>query len=239
MKRNQVWDNPDDDDELSKKWAAYEKRESYHEQRAAKRLKIEQALLAANMSLEDYEFSSDSRDDDGNEKPNRQKEHVPQNTTDPEVPADLGRTFKGASICDTSSVYELRAIVTHEGRSADGGHYICWVKSGIRVPKQGKNDNAPEKYYWLHFNDDKVTLEYEEDVKNCAGSADGPIVYIALYGKCDQVGEGLIDDTIKPRKLDKRDRDEFKRCMQPYAENQAEILWEEYQRAQEDRRKWD
>ena len=38
--------------------------------------------------------------------------------------------------------YELVAVLTHQGRSADGGHYIAWVKES--------NDK------WLKFDDDKV-----------------------------------------------------------------------------------
>jgi hypothetical protein len=106
------------------------------------------------------------------------------------------------------------------------------------VPKKSKSDQSPEEYYWLKFDDHKVTLEYEEDVKNTAGGADGPIVYIALYGRCGLVGEGMVDDRPQARKRDRRDRDELRRHMQPYAEQQTRRLWEEYQRHKKELRRW-
>jgi hypothetical protein len=207
--------------------------EARREQREARRAKVAKALAAVNMTLEEDESVSD--DDDENV---RMKSRLQNATSEPEVPADYGRTIRGASIVDESSVYELRGIITHEGRYADAGHYICWVKSGIRVPKKSKSDQSPEEYYWLKFDDHKVTLEYEEDVKNTAGGADGPIVYIALYGRCGLVGEGMVDDRPQARKRDRRDRDELKRHMQPYAEQQTRRLWEEYQRHKEELRRW-
>ena len=39
----------------------------------------------------------------------------------PLAAAGLPPTFKG--------VYELFAVVTHQGRSADAGHYIGWVRA--------------------------------------------------------------------------------------------------------------
>ena len=41
--------------------------------------------------------------------------------------------------------YELFAIVTHKGRSANGGHYIGWTKK------------AKFSDQWYKFDDDEVT----------------------------------------------------------------------------------
>ncbi len=40
--------------------------------------------------------------------------------------------------------YDLAAVLTHKGRSADSGHYVAWVKQS-----DGK---------WIQFDDDKVRL---------------------------------------------------------------------------------
>ena len=44
---------------------------------------------------------------------------------------------------DFTGYYELFAVVTHKGRSADSGHYMGWVR------QQGDN--------WLVFDDDEVS----------------------------------------------------------------------------------
>jgi len=36
---------------------------------------------------------------------------------------------------------------------------------------------------WLKFDDEKVSLHPEEEVKRTAGGADGPIAYVCLYGE--------------------------------------------------------
>jgi ubiquitin carboxyl-terminal hydrolase 14 len=38
----------------------------------------------------------------------------------PDLVADIG--------CSTTGMYELCAVLTHIGRSADSGHYIAWVR---------------------------------------------------------------------------------------------------------------
>lgn len=60
-----------------------------------------------------------------------------------------------------SGLYELRGIITHQGASADSGHYTAFVKkSGRKDPKTGKEIKEDGKWWW--FNDDKVS-EYEAD----------------------------------------------------------------------------
>ena len=55
-----------------------------------------------------------------------------------------------------SGVYELRGLVTHQGASADSGHYTSYVKKqGALDPKTGKRKEEDGKWWW--FNDDKVT----------------------------------------------------------------------------------
>ena len=53
--------------------------------------------------------------------------------------------------------YDLVAVLTHKGRSADGGHYIGWTKQ-----KDGQ---------WLRFDDDDVEPQKEEDILKLNGGA--------------------------------------------------------------------
>merc|ERR1712146_348386 len=67
-------------------------------------------------------------------------------TAGPGLPAD----FQGK--------YELFALVTHKGRSADGGHYIGWSR-------QDGDD-------WLVFNDGDVSECKTENVMSLRGGGD-------------------------------------------------------------------
>jgi len=70
-----------------------------------------------------------------------------------------------------TGVYELYAVLTHQGRSLQGGHYVAFVR-------QSSDEND-----WLLFDDEKVTPKKSSDVKNLSGlgGADGHIAYICFY----------------------------------------------------------
>jgi ubiquitin carboxyl-terminal hydrolase 14 len=73
--------------------------------------------------------------------------------------------------------YELFAIVTHKGRSADSGHYIAWVRrtaTGSTVP--GDKDK------WLVFDDDSIS-EVTTDfvVGMLKGGGDEHMAYLTFY----------------------------------------------------------
>jgi ubiquitin carboxyl-terminal hydrolase 14 len=60
-----------------------------------------------------------------------------------------------------SGIYELRGVVTHQGASADSGHYTSYVKKQGPIDAQtGKRKEEDGKWWW--FNDDKVS-EVESD----------------------------------------------------------------------------
>ena len=63
--------------------------------------------------------------------------------------------------CNKSGLYELRGVVTHQGASADSGHYTSYVKKRGEVdPVIGKRGEEDGKWWW--FNDEKVS-EVEGD----------------------------------------------------------------------------
>ncbi|KAF1989140.1 ubiquitin carboxyl-terminal hydrolase 14 [Aulographum hederae CBS 113979] len=72
---------------------------------------------------------------------------------DPKLGEDAGANQTG--------LYELRGVITHQGASADSGHYTSFVKkSGRKDPVTSKIGEEDGKWWW--FNDDKVS-EVESD----------------------------------------------------------------------------
>ena len=67
--------------------------------------------------------------------------------------------------------YELFGIVSHKGRTADGGHYMGWVKN---------DDAGADK--WLCFDDDDVQeCDWEPHVSELKGGGDRDIAYLLFY----------------------------------------------------------
>ncbi|GJQ14796.1 hypothetical protein GpartN1_g6587.t1 [Galdieria partita] len=67
---------------------------------------------------------------------------------------------------DRKAQYELIAVLTHQGRAADAGHYVAWVK---------------REKVWYKLDDDKVSYCTEEDVKRLSGGGDWHMAYLCLY----------------------------------------------------------
>jgi ubiquitin carboxyl-terminal hydrolase 14 len=77
-----------------------------------------------------------------------------------------------------TGLYELRGIITHQGASADSGHYTAFVKKQPRKdPKTGK-EVEDGKWWW--FNDDKVS-EYEPDRIDTLSGGGKSIIISVLY----------------------------------------------------------
>nr|XP_043615465.1 ubiquitin carboxyl-terminal hydrolase 6-like [Erigeron canadensis] len=66
-----------------------------------------------------------------------------------------------------TGVYDLVAVLTHKGRSADSGHYVAWVKQ-----ENGK---------WIQFDDDNPIPQKEEDITKLSGGGDWHMAYICMY----------------------------------------------------------
>jgi len=80
----------------------------------------------------------------------------------------------------TSGNYELFAVVTHQGRSADSGHYVGWCKKHGDV--------------WLKFDDDVVTESNLEAVKALCGGGDWHMSYFTFYRRVDDFTEVAKND---------------------------------------------
>lgn len=82
-------------------------------------------------------------------------ENAPQNSF------GLPTTFTG--------LYELCGVVTHQGRFADSGHYISYVR--------GQKDSS----VWIKFDDDKVSETRIDEVLSLNGGADRHMAYFCFY----------------------------------------------------------
>ena len=87
--------------------------------------------------------------------------------------------------------YELAAVLTHKGRSADSGHYVAWARcfeggsesgaDGGKRAKVGEGNVVPAKQRWLQLDDDDVIERTGEDVLALSGGGDWHMAYLLLY----------------------------------------------------------
>ncbi|KAJ5180039.1 Ubiquitin carboxyl-terminal hydrolase 7 [Penicillium capsulatum] len=86
-----------------------------------------------------------------------------------------------------SGLYELRGVITHQGASADSGHYTAYVKQQARKssdPQTG-NKRREEEDKWWWFNDDKVTEVEAEKIETLSGGGESHSALILLYRAID------------------------------------------------------
>lgn len=88
---------------------------------------------------------------------------------------DLKAALPGLNLETTtenpSSVYQLQAIISHKGASADSGHYQAFVKD----PTDIDGDK------WWKYNDDKVSVIEKEKIEQLAGGGESDNALILLY----------------------------------------------------------
>lgn len=96
---------------------------------------------------------------------------------------------------EVTGVYELIAVLTHQGRAADGGHYVAWVKADppavdadAAVPATGparragaSAASAVSAAPWIKLDDNKVSLTTAEEVLKLSGGGDWHTAYMLLY----------------------------------------------------------
>lgn len=68
-----------------------------------------------------------------------------------------------------SSLYTLNAVITHQGSSADSGHYQAFVKDKYNNDK------------WWKFNDDKVSIVDKDKIESLAGGGESDSALILIY----------------------------------------------------------
>lgn len=68
-----------------------------------------------------------------------------------------------------TSVYDLQAVIAHQGANSESGHYQAFVKD----PNDENN--------WLKYNDDKITKVSKEKIEALAGGGEGDTALILIY----------------------------------------------------------
>ncbi|GAP89918.1 putative ubiquitin thiolesterase [Rosellinia necatrix] len=104
---------------------------------------------------------------------------------DPDLAKDDG--------ANQSGLYELRGVVTHQGASADSGHYTAYVKKTAPVDaKTGKRKEEDGKWWW--FNDEKVSEVTADKIEALAGGGESHSALILLYKAIPlPTAEGIMD----------------------------------------------
>lgn len=83
--------------------------------------------------------------------------------------------------------YELAAVLTHKGRSADSGHYVAWAAAAPLTPSPPAADGKPARpppptaAPWTQYDDEGVTARTAEDVLALSGGGDWHMAYLLLY----------------------------------------------------------
>ena len=81
---------------------------------------------------------------------------------DPKLVADDGANQTG--------LYELRGVITHQGGSADSGHYTAYVKKSAKKKTDGSSGEEDGKWWW--FNDDRVSEVDAEKIETLCGGGE-------------------------------------------------------------------
>lgn len=79
---------------------------------------------------------------------------------------DLDKTTE-----NPSSVYTLTSVITHQGISADSGHYQAFVK----------DENDLDGEIWWRYNDEKVSKVNREKIESLAGGGESDSALILVY----------------------------------------------------------
>jgi len=90
--------------------------------------------------------------------------------------------IKDSGACQTG-LYELRGVITHQGASADSGHYIAYVKKLAKPGEKEPEDAvaAAATGGWWRFDDEKVTEVGEDKITQLAGGGESHSALVLLY----------------------------------------------------------
>jgi len=116
-------------------------------------------------------------------KEEMEKERVARNAeaeelgklVDSDLKVDVGTSLTG--------LYELVALVTHKGASADSGHYIGWARKDAvnRSKSDSVDDQEADREVWYKFDDDKVSTVDKDKITQLDGGGEDSTAYILLY----------------------------------------------------------
>lgn len=153
------------------------------EDKLAKRAKTEDGSSGDAMNVEDggnlKEGGVTDGDDDGDEDDAALQAAMALSMKEGDAPAtvfnssalkaSVDRFTPNGLPSDFTGMYELHSMVTHKGRSADGGHYIGWVRQEVGSDK------------WWKFNDDVVTEVDQSEIMLLHGGGDRDMAYLTFF----------------------------------------------------------
>ncbi|KAE9418193.1 hypothetical protein Angca_009008 [Angiostrongylus cantonensis] len=90
----------------------------------------------------------------------------PKDVEDDGIP--LPFSFPDDEGSNNSGFYELKAVITHKGRSSNSGHYVAWVRM--------------DEDKWAMCDDDHVTSVTSDQILKLSGGGDWHCAYVLLYG---------------------------------------------------------
>ncbi|CAD0110929.1 unnamed protein product [Aureobasidium uvarum] len=105
----------------------------------------------------------------------------------PELAADEAANQTG--------LFELRGVITHQGSSADSGHYTSYIKKTGRKNADGTVGEEDGKWWW--FNDDKVSEVEAEKVETLSGGGESHSALILLYKAVELPSKQSIEEQEK------------------------------------------
>ncbi|XP_008797866.1 ubiquitin carboxyl-terminal hydrolase 6 [Phoenix dactylifera] len=120
-------------------------------------------LENAKLGLKTQDKNSGSKENDANIP---KSEGPSDNSGEPSAITHEKATSSEKKV-QLTGIYDLVAVLTHKGRSADSGHYVGWVKQ-----ESGK---------WIQFDDDNPSPQREEDITRLSGGGDWHMAYICMY----------------------------------------------------------
>ncbi|EER27144.1 deubiquitinating enzyme [Coccidioides posadasii str. Silveira] len=100
----------------------------------------------------------------------------------------IDKSLAGDEGANKSGLYELRGVITHQGASADSGHYTAYVKKQgkfVDDPKAPGGKRREEDGKWWWFNDEKVSEVGDEKIETLAGGGESHSALILLYRAID------------------------------------------------------
>jgi ubiquitin carboxyl-terminal hydrolase 14 len=94
-----------------------------------------------------------------------------------------------------TGLFELRGVITHQGSSADSGHYTSYVKKTGRKNADGTVGEEDGKWWW--FNDDKVSEVEADKVETLSGGGESHSALILLYKAVELPSKQSIEEQEK------------------------------------------
>ncbi|KAJ2828076.1 deubiquitinating enzyme [Coemansia furcata] len=109
------------------------------------------------------------------------KRPATEEAVEPLPPFVLDDALKADVGCNPSGVYELVAVVTHVGRSANSGHYMGWVRKEKGVGGPEPKSAVETRNWWYKFDDDDVSMVTDDEILKLCGGGDWHTAYVTLY----------------------------------------------------------